>query len=46
MGAYGQLTGNAAPLQDQALVIERETGATYVFMRESCIRRSTTPRPA
>ncbi|WP_406074549.1 type VII secretion protein EccB [Micromonospora sp. NBC_01638] len=33
VGAYGQLTGNAAPLQDQALVIERETGATYVFMR-------------
>ncbi|WCN82040.1 type VII secretion protein EccB [Micromonospora sp. LH3U1] len=32
VGAYGQLTGNAAPLQDQTLVIERETGATYVFM--------------
>ncbi|MGC4745472.1 type VII secretion protein EccB [Micromonospora sp. DT201] len=32
VGAYGQLTGNAAPLTDQSLVIERETGATYVFM--------------
>ncbi|MET8120407.1 type VII secretion protein EccB [Micromonospora sp. NPDC005189] len=32
VGAYGQLTGNTAPLQDQTLVIERETGATYVFM--------------
>ncbi|MFI6785297.1 type VII secretion protein EccB [Micromonospora sp. NPDC050276] len=33
VGAYGQLTGNAAPLDDQTLVIERETGATYVFMQ-------------
>ncbi|SCG71080.1 type VII secretion protein EccB [Micromonospora zamorensis] len=32
VGAYGQLTGNTAPLNDQTLVIERETGATYVFM--------------
>ncbi|MEO3772867.1 type VII secretion protein EccB [Micromonospora sp. B9E7] len=32
VGAYGQLTGNTAPLQDQTLVIERETGATYVFL--------------
>ncbi|MCW3814499.1 type VII secretion protein EccB [Micromonospora sp. DR5-3] len=30
-GAYGQLTGNAAPLESNTLVIERETGATYVF---------------
>ncbi|SCF38599.1 type VII secretion protein EccB [Micromonospora viridifaciens] len=30
-GAYGQLTGNAAPLEENTLVIERETGATYVF---------------
>lgn len=30
-GAYGQLTGNAAPLEPNTLVIERETGATYVF---------------
>ncbi|GAA4569136.1 type VII secretion protein EccB [Micromonospora coerulea] len=30
-GAYGQLTGNAAPLEANTLVIERETGATYVF---------------
>ncbi|MEV0425434.1 type VII secretion protein EccB [Micromonospora sp. NPDC050495] len=30
-GAYGQLTGNAAPLAADTLVIERETGATYVF---------------
>ncbi|MBM0277287.1 type VII secretion protein EccB [Micromonospora tarensis] len=33
VGAYGQLTGNTAPLQDQTLVIERDTGATYVFLR-------------
>ncbi|MEU4474438.1 type VII secretion protein EccB [Micromonospora sp. NPDC023888] len=32
VGAYGQLTGNTVPLKDQSLVIERETGATYVFM--------------
>lgn len=32
VGAYGQLTGNTAPLEDQTLVIERETGATYVFL--------------
>ncbi|MEU1587382.1 type VII secretion protein EccB [Micromonospora sp. NPDC005710] len=32
VGAYGQLTGGSAPLDDQTLVIERETGATYVFM--------------
>ncbi|MEU5779616.1 type VII secretion protein EccB [Micromonospora lupini] len=31
VGAYGQLTGNAAPLEENTLVIERETGATYVF---------------
>jgi type VII secretion protein EccB len=31
VGAYGLLTGNAAPLEDKTLVIERETGATYVF---------------
>ncbi|MET8229756.1 type VII secretion protein EccB [Micromonospora sp. NPDC005298] len=31
VGAYGQLTGNTAPLEDKTLVIERETGATYVF---------------
>ncbi len=30
-GAYGQLTGHAAPLETNTLVIERETGATYVF---------------
>ncbi|MEU2611870.1 type VII secretion protein EccB [Micromonospora sp. NPDC007271] len=30
-GAYGQLTGNSAPLKENTLVIERETGATYVF---------------
>ncbi|MDG4807467.1 type VII secretion protein EccB [Micromonospora sp. WMMD1120] len=33
VGAYGQLTGNTAPLEDQTLVIERETGATYVFLQ-------------
>ncbi|MFF5051592.1 type VII secretion protein EccB [Micromonospora sp. NPDC000663] len=32
VGAYGQLTGNTAPLEDKTLVIERETGATYVFV--------------
>ncbi|MEH1166344.1 type VII secretion protein EccB [Micromonospora sp. CPCC 205539] len=32
VGAYGQLTGNTAPLDDKTLVIERETGATYVFV--------------
>ncbi|KXK58749.1 type VII secretion protein EccB [Micromonospora rosaria] len=32
VGAYGQLTGNAAPLESNTLVIERETGATYVFL--------------
>ncbi|MGC4833027.1 type VII secretion protein EccB [Micromonospora vinacea] len=32
VGAYGQLTGGTAPLDDQTLVIERETGATYVFI--------------
>ena len=31
VGAYGQLTGNTAPLEENTLVIERETGATYVF---------------
>ncbi|MFI7489722.1 type VII secretion protein EccB [Micromonospora echinaurantiaca] len=31
-GAYGQLTGNAAPLEPNTLVIERETGATYVYL--------------
>ncbi|PZF93428.1 type VII secretion protein EccB [Micromonospora deserti] len=31
-GAYGQLTGNTAPLEQNTLVIERETGATYVFL--------------
>ncbi|MEO3776671.1 type VII secretion protein EccB [Micromonospora sp. B11E3] len=31
VGAYGQLTGNAAPLEENTLVIERETGATYVY---------------
>ncbi|MEH0981947.1 type VII secretion protein EccB [Micromonospora sp. CPCC 205556] len=31
-GAYGQLTGNTAPLEEKTLVIERETGATYVFL--------------
>ncbi|MEU3452346.1 type VII secretion protein EccB [Micromonospora sp. NPDC006766] len=30
-GAYGQLTGHAAPLETNTLVIERETGATYIF---------------
>ncbi|MEU5939601.1 type VII secretion protein EccB [Micromonospora sp. NPDC047548] len=30
-GAYGQFTGNTAPLEPNTLVIERETGATYVF---------------
>jgi type VII secretion protein EccB len=30
-GAYGQFTGNAAPLEPNTLVIERETGATYVY---------------
>ncbi|MER6595801.1 type VII secretion protein EccB, partial [Micromonospora purpureochromogenes] len=30
-GAYGQFTGNTAPLEANTLVIERETGATYVF---------------
>ncbi|MFJ8579271.1 type VII secretion protein EccB [Micromonospora sp. NPDC093277] len=33
-GAYGQLTGNAAPLESNTLVIERETGATYVFTED------------
>ncbi len=32
VGAYGQLTGGAAPLAEKTLVIERETGATYVFI--------------
>ncbi|MBY8871728.1 type VII secretion protein EccB [Micromonospora sp. PLK6-60] len=32
VGAYGQLTSNAAPLEPDTLVIERETGATYVFV--------------
>ncbi|GAA2221941.1 type VII secretion protein EccB [Micromonospora olivasterospora] len=32
VGAYGQLTGNAAPLEENTLVIERETGATYVYV--------------
>ncbi|MFD6563289.1 type VII secretion protein EccB [Micromonospora profundi] len=32
VGAYGQLTGNTAPLDENTLVIERETGATYVFV--------------
>ncbi|WFE59366.1 type VII secretion protein EccB [Micromonospora sp. WMMD712] len=32
VGAYGQLTGNAAPLEANTLVIERETGATYVYV--------------
>ncbi|NJP31113.1 type VII secretion protein EccB [Micromonospora thermarum] len=32
VGAYGQLTGNTAPLEQNTLVIERETGATYVFL--------------
>ncbi|MEV4655075.1 type VII secretion protein EccB [Micromonospora sp. NPDC049301] len=32
VGAYGQLTGNTAPLEENTLVIERETGATYVFV--------------
>ncbi|WP_433128795.1 type VII secretion protein EccB [Micromonospora sp. CA-240977] len=32
VGAYGQLTGNTVPLKDQTLVIERETGATYVYL--------------
>lgn len=31
-GAYGQFTGNTAPLEPDTLVIERETGATYVFV--------------
>ncbi|MGK5738004.1 type VII secretion protein EccB [Micromonospora sp. URMC 103] len=31
-GAYGQLTGNTAPLEPNTVVIERETGATYVFV--------------
>ncbi|TDC75744.1 type VII secretion protein EccB [Micromonospora sp. KC606] len=31
VGAYGLFTGNAAPLEANTLVIERETGATYVF---------------
>ncbi|MET7804054.1 type VII secretion protein EccB [Micromonospora chersina] len=30
-GAYGQFTSNSAPLEPNTLVIERETGATYVF---------------
>ncbi|MFU8852256.1 type VII secretion protein EccB [Micromonospora sp. SL1-18] len=30
-GAYGQFAGNSAPLEPNTLVIERETGATYVF---------------
>ncbi|WBB65285.1 type VII secretion protein EccB [Micromonospora sp. WMMD812] len=30
-GAYGQFTGNTAPLEENTLVIERESGATYVF---------------
>ncbi|RKN41128.1 type VII secretion protein EccB [Micromonospora endolithica] len=33
VGAYGQLTGNTAPLEENTLVIERETGATYVFVQ-------------
>ncbi|MEV4495820.1 type VII secretion protein EccB [Micromonospora arborensis] len=33
VGAYGQLTSRAAPLNDQSLVIERETGATYVYLQ-------------
>ncbi|MFG1776498.1 type VII secretion protein EccB [Micromonospora sp. NPDC049048] len=32
VGAYGQFTGNTAPLEPNTLVIERETGATYVFV--------------
>ncbi|MEH1098088.1 type VII secretion protein EccB [Micromonospora sp. CPCC 205561] len=32
VGAYGQFTGNKAPLEPNTLVIERETGATYVFV--------------
>jgi type VII secretion protein EccB len=32
VGAYGQLTGNSAPLETNTLVIERETGATYVYV--------------
>ncbi|MER7459921.1 type VII secretion protein EccB [Micromonospora sp. NPDC126480] len=32
VGAYGQFTGNTAPLEPNTLVIERETGATYVFL--------------
>ncbi|RZT82322.1 type VII secretion protein EccB [Micromonospora violae] len=32
VGAYGQLTGRTAPLDEKTLVIERETGATYVFI--------------
>ncbi|WP_433346800.1 type VII secretion protein EccB [Micromonospora sp. CA-111912] len=32
IGAYGQLTGNTAPLEANTLVIERETGATYVYV--------------
>ncbi|WP_406077554.1 type VII secretion protein EccB [Micromonospora sp. NBC_00858] len=32
VGAYGQLTGNTAPLEENTLVIERESGATYVFV--------------
>ncbi|MER7888589.1 type VII secretion protein EccB [Micromonospora sp. NPDC094482] len=31
-GAYGQFTGNTAPLETNTLVIERETGATYIFV--------------
>ncbi|MFG2105718.1 type VII secretion protein EccB [Micromonospora chersina] len=30
-GAYGQFTSNSAPLEPNTLVIERETGATFVF---------------
>ncbi|WP_410810136.1 type VII secretion protein EccB [Micromonospora sp. 067-2] len=37
VGAYGQLTGNAAPLAEDTLVIERESGATYVFRQGKLI---------
>jgi type VII secretion protein EccB len=33
-GAYGLLTDNKAPLENDSLVIEKETGATYVYLKE------------
>ncbi len=33
-GAYGLLTDNKAPLENDSLVIEKDTGAKYVYTRE------------